>query len=183
MGLVPPGTEIGVFFKIVLFNIVFFSVASTKSSNIAGILSFGGLLGLIRKRLVGFRLDFLAGFLQVSLAGFLQVWLTFLPSSCLCSRCVSLGPTAISYASCMGFLLYRLRFVSRAAPCSDRQNVWWRDWIITLYKLTSLFHQDGKGSVSWSLNIINVNIKINISIVITRASGHETSHISEAEIC
>ena len=65
----------------------------------------------------------------------------------------------------------------------DRQNVWWRDWIITLYKLTSLFHQDGKGSVSWSLNIINVNIKINISIVITRASGHETSHISEAEIC
>ena len=73
MGLVPPGTEIGVFFKIVLFNIVFFSVASTKSSNIAGILSFGGLLGLIRKCLVGFRLDFLAGFLQVSLAGFLQV--------------------------------------------------------------------------------------------------------------
>ena len=86
MGLVPPGTEIGVFFKIVLFNIVLFNVASTKSSNIAGILSFGGLLGLIRKRLVGFRLDFLAGFLQVSLAGFLQVWLTFLPSSCLCSR-------------------------------------------------------------------------------------------------
>ena len=73
-------------FKIVLFNIVFFNVASTKSSNIAGILSFGGLLGLIRKPLVGFRLDFLAGFLQVSLAGFLQVWLTFLPSSCLCSR-------------------------------------------------------------------------------------------------
>ena len=68
-----PGTEIGVFFEIVLFNIVFFNVASTKSSNIAGILSFGGLLGLIRKRLVGFRLDFLAGFLQVSLAGFLQV--------------------------------------------------------------------------------------------------------------
>ena len=68
-----PGTEIGVFFKIVLFNIVFFNVASTKSSNIAGILSFGGLLGLIRKRLVEFRLDFLAGFLQVSLAGFLQV--------------------------------------------------------------------------------------------------------------
>ena len=55
-----PGTEIGVFFKIVLFNIVFFNVASTKSSNIAGILSFGGLLGLIRKRLVEFRLDFLA---------------------------------------------------------------------------------------------------------------------------
>ena len=86
-----PGTEIGFFFKIVLFNIVFFNVvffnvASTKSSNIAGILSFGGLLGLIRKRLVEFRLDFLAGFLQVSLAGFLQVWLTFLPSSCLCSR-------------------------------------------------------------------------------------------------
>ena len=51
-----PGTEIGVFFKIVLFNIVFFNVASTKSSNIAGILS----LGVIRKRLVGFRLDFLA---------------------------------------------------------------------------------------------------------------------------
>ena len=48
---------------------------------------FWGLLGLIRKRLVEFRLDFLAGFLQVSLAGFLQVWLTFLPSSCLCSRC------------------------------------------------------------------------------------------------
>ena len=82
MGLVPPGTEIGVFSKVVLFNIVFFNVASTKSSNIAGILSFGGLLGLIRKRLVGFRLDFLAGFLQVSLAGFLQVWLTFLPSLC-----------------------------------------------------------------------------------------------------
>ena len=81
-----PGTEIGFFFKIVLFNIVFFNVAFTKSSNIAGILSFGGLLGLIRKCLVGFRLDFLAGFLQVSLAGFLQVWLTFLPSSCLCSR-------------------------------------------------------------------------------------------------
>ena len=56
MGLVPPGTEIGVFFKIVLFNIVFFNVASTKSSNIAGILS----LGVIRKRLVEFRLDFLA---------------------------------------------------------------------------------------------------------------------------
>ena len=34
-----PGTEIGVFFEIVLFNIVFFNVASTKSSNIAGILS------------------------------------------------------------------------------------------------------------------------------------------------
>ena len=119
-GLVPPGTEIGVFFKIVLFNIVSFNVASTKSSNIAGILSFGGLLGLIRKRLVGFRLDFLAGFLQVSLAGFLQGWLTFLPSSCLCSRCarpcwfwffgyrkwppsVSLGPTAISYA---GWAMY-----------------------------------------------------------------------------
>ena len=48
--------EIGVFFKIVLFNIVFFNVASTKSSNIAGILS----LGVIRKRLVEFRLDFLA---------------------------------------------------------------------------------------------------------------------------
>ena len=93
---------------------------------------FWGLLGLIRKRLVGFRLDFLAGFLQVSLAGFLQVWLTFLPSSCLCSRCVSLGPTAISYASCMGFLLYRLRFVSRAAPWCDRRNVWWRDWIILI---------------------------------------------------
>ena len=60
MGLVPPGTEIGVFSKVVLFNIVFFNVASTKSSNIAGILSFGGLLGLIRKRLVEFRLDFLA---------------------------------------------------------------------------------------------------------------------------
>ena len=44
------------------------------------------------------------------------------------------------------------------------------------YKLTSLFHQDGKGSVSWSLNITNVNIKINISVVITRASSHETSH-------
>ena len=84
--LISPGTEIGFFSKIVLFSIVFFNVASTKSSNIAGILSFGGLLGLIRKRLVGFRLDFLAGFLQVSLAGFLQVWLTFLPSSCLCSR-------------------------------------------------------------------------------------------------
>ena len=55
-----PGTEIGVFFKVVLFNIVFFNVASTKSSNIAGNLSFGGLLGLIRKRLVDFRLDFLA---------------------------------------------------------------------------------------------------------------------------
>ena len=55
-----PGTEIGVFFKIVLSNIVFFNVASTKSSNIAGILSFGGLLGLIRKCLVEFRLDFLA---------------------------------------------------------------------------------------------------------------------------
>ena len=50
----------GVFFKIALFNVVFFNVASTKSSNIAGILSFGGLLGLIRKRLVEFRLDFLA---------------------------------------------------------------------------------------------------------------------------
>ena len=49
-----------VFFKIVFFNIVFFNVAFTKSSNIAGILSFGGLLGLIRKRLVDFRLDFLA---------------------------------------------------------------------------------------------------------------------------
>ena len=44
------------------------------------------------------------------------------------------------------------------------------------YKLTSLFHQDGKGSVSWSLNITNVNIKINICVVITRASSHETSH-------
>ena len=65
MGLVSPGTEIGVFSKIVLFNIVFFNVvffnvASTKSSNTAGIPSFGGLLGLIRKRLVEFRLDFLA---------------------------------------------------------------------------------------------------------------------------
>ena len=78
MGLVPPGTEIGVFSKVVLFNIVFFNVASTKSSNIAGILSFGGLLGLIRKRLVEFRLDFLV-FLFL---GFLQVWLTFLPSLC-----------------------------------------------------------------------------------------------------
>ena len=58
-GLVPPGTEIGVFFKIVLFNIVFFNVASTKSSNIAGI-QVPCLLGLIRKRLVEFRLDFLA---------------------------------------------------------------------------------------------------------------------------
>ena len=44
------------------------------------------------------------------------------------------------------------------------------------YKLTSLFHQDGNGSVSWSLNITNVNTKINISVVITRASSHETSH-------
>ena len=43
------------------------------------------------------------------------------------------------------------------------------------YKLTSLFHQDGKGSVSWWLNITNVNIKINISVVIMRASSHETS--------
>ena len=58
MGLVPPGTEIGVFFKIVLFNIVFFNVASTKSSNIAGILWV--ILWVIRKRLVEFRLDFLA---------------------------------------------------------------------------------------------------------------------------
>ena len=96
---------------------------------------------------------------------------------------VSLGPTAISYASCMGFLLYRLGFVSRAAPCCDRRNVWWRDWIITYYKLTSLFHQDGKGSVSWSLNITNVNIKININVGTKGTSSHETSHISTSEIC
>ena len=44
------------------------------------------------------------------------------------------------------------------------------------YKLTSLFHQDGKGSVSWWLNITNVNIMINISVVIIRTSSHETSH-------
>ena len=73
-GLVSPGTEIGVFSKIVLFNIVFFNVAFTKSSNIAGILwvilwailwvilwvILWAILWVIRKRLVEFRLDFLA---------------------------------------------------------------------------------------------------------------------------
>ena len=44
------------------------------------------------------------------------------------------------------------------------------------YKLTSLFHQDGKGSVSWWLNSYKVNIMINIRVAITRASNHETSH-------
>ena len=60
--------------------------------------------------------------------------------------------------------------------CSDRQNVWWKRLNNYYYKLTSLFHQDGKGSVSWSLNITNVNIMINISVVIRRTSSHETSH-------
>ena len=74
MGLVPPGTEIVVFSKIVLFNIVSFNVASTKSSNIAGILwvilwailwvilwvILWAILWVIRKRLVELRLDFLA---------------------------------------------------------------------------------------------------------------------------
>ena len=46
-------------------------------------------------------------------------------------------------------------------------------------KLTSLFHQDGKGSVSWWLNSYKVNIMINICVAITRASSHATSH----EIC
>ena len=100
MGLVPPGTEIGVFSKVVLFNIVFFNVASTKSSNIAGILSFGGLLGLIRKRLVEFRLDFLA-FVRVdqtlpspSLVDIPPVFVFVQSSS------VSLGPTAIPCVVC-----------------------------------------------------------------------------------
>ena len=43
------------------------------------------------------------------------------------------------------------------------------------YKLTSLFHQDGKGSVSWSLNSYKCKQMINISVVIMRASSHETS--------
>ena len=47
------------------------------------------------------------------------------------------------------------------------------------YLLTSLFHQDGKGSVSWWLNSYKVNIMINICVAITRASSHATSH----EIC
>ena len=46
----------------------------------------------------------------------------------------------------------------------------------SLSKLTSVFHECGKGSVSWWLNITNVNIKINISVVIRRTSSHETSH-------
>ena len=123
MGLVPPGTEIGVFFKVVLFNIVFFNVASTKSSNIAGILSFGGLLGLIRKRLVDFRLDFLA-FIRID---------QILTSPSL----VDIPPVFVFVQSlrffgshsnflclmCGGFLLYRLGFVSRAAPCIVRRWV------------------------------------------------------------
>ena len=45
-----------------------------------------------------------------------------------------------------------------------------------LSKLTSVFHEYGKGSVSWWLNTTNVNIMINISIGIRRTSSHETSH-------
>ena len=109
-----PGTEIGVFSKIVLFSIVFFNVASTKSSNIAGILSFGGLLGLIRKRLVEFRLDFLA-FIRIdqiltspSLVDIPPVFvfvqslrqallILVLLVQKMATECF-LGPTAISYA-------------------------------------------------------------------------------------
>ena len=59
---------------------VFFGVASTKSSNIAGIpvqTILWVILWVILKRLVGFWLDFLVRD---------QVWLTFLPSSvCVCA--------------------------------------------------------------------------------------------------
>ena len=164
MGLVPPGTKIGVFSKVVLFNIVFFNVASTKSSNIAGILSFGGLLGLIRKRLVEFRLDFLAFPSLVDIP----------PVFGLCSR--------RARPCCFWFFGYRKwppsvswvpqQFLMPAAPCS----VWWIRPNNSYYKLTSLFHQDGKGSVSWWLNSYKCKQMINISVVIMKASSHETSH-------
>ena len=98
---------------------VFFGVASTKSSNIAGIpvqTILWVILWVILKRLVGFWLDFLA-LKPLSHVVRDQVWLTFLPSSSFVQSSrqallilvlwyrkwppsVSLVPTAISYAGC-----------------------------------------------------------------------------------
>ena len=61
-------------------------------------------------------------------------------------------------------------------------NEWWIRPNNYLSKLTSVFHECGKGSVSWWLNTTNVNIMINISIGIKRWSSHETSHTSMSEI-
>ena len=62
-------------------------------------------------------------------------------------------------------------------------NEWWIRPNNYLSKLTSVFHECGKGSVSWWLNTTNVNIMMNINIGIKRWSSHETSHISMSEIC
>ena len=60
---------------------------------------------------------------------------------------------------------------------------WWIRPNNYLSKLTSVFHECGKGSVSWWLNTTNVNIMMNINIGIKRWSSHETSHTSMSEIC
>ena len=83
------------------------------------------------------------------------------------------------------FLWVPQQFLMPAGPCIVRR--WVVQWMMErlnnyLFKLTSVFHQYGKGSVSWWLNTTNVNIMINISIGIKRWSSHETSHTSMSEI-
>ena len=66
--------------------------------------------------------------------------------------------------------------MSRVGPCYETMN----KTSNSLSKLTSVFHECGKGSVQLMADNTNVNIMINIGI--KRTSGHETSHISTSEI-
>ena len=98
-------------------------VASTKSSNIAGIPSFGGLLGLIRKRLVEFRLDFLA-FIRIdqilpspSLVDIPPVFV-FVQSSRQALLILVLWLQKMATECSFGFGFGFGRFFMPAAPCS-----------------------------------------------------------------
>ena len=98
-------------------------VASTKSSNIAGIPSFGGLLGLIRKRLVEFRLDFLA-FIRIdqilpspSLVDIPPVFV-FVQSSRQALLILVLWLQKMATKCSFGFWFGFDRFFMPAAPCS-----------------------------------------------------------------
>ena len=51
------------------------------------------------------------------------------------------------------------------------------------YKLTSLFHEDGKGSVSCPLNTTKCKHNDKHKRRNKGTSSHETSHISTSEIC
>ena len=120
------------------------------------------------------RLDFLSrGFYSTNSANLLCLLSTCRMSPIKNSRIETLWHlTTVRSEKILGDVLYAV------GSC----NEWWIRPNNYLSKLTSVFHECGKGSVSWWLNTTNVNIMINISIGIKRWSSHETSHTSMSEI-